>query len=264
MAPVSDRAATLEFLDKTAVITIVNHDEPGNSRQHSKLLAALLEEVAQHNEVLVTLIIGNGRDFSAYVMPPSCSRASAKRWNSCASMINPSPAIRGSDTSRYHPNSLLLNEFGLSEVFHSHPKLLVIALNGPVVGLFTAAVAHADLIYATFETYLLNPFLTPDLTTYDNSSINFINCIKSFVAKYTSQSSLRISAKKLNHVGFVNKLFNTKDDYNRFKQMVLNEIKHQLDAQVIHEAFGGESKFNLRKPAAESARLDRGGKIYKL
>ncbi|KFZ17698.1 hypothetical protein V501_01601, partial [Pseudogymnoascus sp. VKM F-4519 (FW-2642)] len=250
--------------DKTAVITIVNRDEPSNSRRHSKLLAALLEEVAQHNEVLVTLIIGNGRTFSAYGMPLSCSRASAKRWNSCASMINPSPAIRGSDASRYHPNSLLLNEFSLSEVFHSHPKLLVTALNGPVVGLFTAAVAHADLIYATLGTYLLNPFLTPDLTTYDKSSINLINCIKSFVAKYTSQSSPRISAKKLNHVGFVNKLFDAGDDHNRFKQMVLNEIRHQLDAQIIHEAFGGESKFGLQKPAAESARIERGPKIHKL
>ena len=69
----------------------------------------------------------------------------------------------------------------LTQAFIEHPKLLVVALNGPAIGLSAgifavflsrgeaygntcffalALIAHADIIYAVDSTFLLTPFST--------------------------------------------------------------------------------------------------------
>ena len=45
-----------------------------------------------------------------------------------------------------------------TQAFYSHKKILVTALNGPVVGLSAALIAHSDFIYAAPHAFLLCPF----------------------------------------------------------------------------------------------------------
>jgi peroxisomal 3,2-trans-enoyl-CoA isomerase len=60
------------------------------------------------------------------------------------------------------PNQLLqtfvANNLNITHAFATHPKILVIGLNGPVIGLTAALVAFADFIYCAPSTFLLTPF----------------------------------------------------------------------------------------------------------
>jgi peroxisomal 3,2-trans-enoyl-CoA isomerase len=59
---------TVEYSGRTAIITLNNQRKLNALNQDEFYrLAAILREVAQHDEVLVTLLTGKGRFFSACV-----------------------------------------------------------------------------------------------------------------------------------------------------------------------------------------------------
>lgn len=70
------QTVTVEYNDNLAIVTLNNQEKLNAlSQEDYYKLATTLREIAQHDEVLVTLLIGKGRFFSAYVpYPPSIQR----------------------------------------------------------------------------------------------------------------------------------------------------------------------------------------------
>jgi Enoyl-CoA hydratase/carnithine racemase len=66
----SDPAIKIEYRGRLAIVTINNEKKLNalNGNQYYALAQAL-REVATHDEVYITLLIGKGRYFSAYALP---------------------------------------------------------------------------------------------------------------------------------------------------------------------------------------------------
>ncbi|UZP43539.1 hypothetical protein NXS19_011351 [Fusarium pseudograminearum] len=148
-------------------------------------LARTLQEVSNHDEVVATVLTGTGRFFSA-----------------------------GADVN-----------MNLARAFYTHPKILVVALNGPVVGMAAALIAFADFIYCTPETYLLTPFASLGLISEGVSSIAFAERMGISKANEALILSKRISSKELLQAGFVNQIFDCPAE--SFRTEVLKEVKER-------------------------------------
>ena len=69
----SDSVISVSYQGRLAVITIDNQKKLNAlSRAQYYDLASKMREVATHDEVYITLLIGKGRYFSAYVCPKDC------------------------------------------------------------------------------------------------------------------------------------------------------------------------------------------------
>lgn len=67
----ADPVISVEYKGRVAIITI-NNDKKLNALSQGQYyeLGQTLQEVAKHDEVFVTVLIGKGRYFSAYVLYP--------------------------------------------------------------------------------------------------------------------------------------------------------------------------------------------------
>ncbi|KAE8421390.1 ClpP/crotonase-like domain-containing protein [Aspergillus pseudocaelatus] len=268
----ANHAVSAEYEGKIAIVTL---DKPKklNALSHDDYyhLATVLRGIAQKDTVLVTLLIGTGRFFSAG-----------------ADVRGQSPDdLGGVDIRRYWLPALVVNNIDLADAFYSHPKILVTALNGPVIGLSAALIAHSDLIFATPETYLLTPFSSLGLVTEGGSSIAFARRMGLSKAKEALLFSRRINIEELKQTGFVNRVLDTAGA-GQFKGRVLQEIHSYLgdhlngssmleikkllrepgdrdfNAQAAREFFGGLRRFAEGIPQAEFKKIASGAKKHKL
>ncbi|PNP60892.1 hypothetical protein FNYG_14379 [Fusarium nygamai] len=70
---------------------------------------------------------------------------------------------------------LVNNNLDVATAFYSHSKILVTALNGPVLGLSAALISHSDFIYAVPDAYLLTPFSSLGLVAEGGDSVAFVH-----------------------------------------------------------------------------------------
>lgn len=177
----------------------------------------------------------------------------------------------------------------LSHAFYAHPKILVVALNGPAVGLSAALTGFADFVYAVPHAFLLTPFSSLGLVSEGNASIGFVTRLGIAKANEALIMSKRISSEELVQTGYVNKLFNFgKEDSAKFLEAVLNEVddrlgdhlnqesmlkikaliqapyREKLDAQGVAEVFGGMARFMDGIPQEQFRRLAAKEKKHKL
>jgi Delta3-Delta2-enoyl-CoA isomerase len=127
--------------------------------------------------------------------------------------------------------------FDVSEAFYSHPKILVVALNGPVVGLSAALVAHADFIYAMPHVYLLAPFSSLGIPAEGGASVVFAQRMGVARAHEALLMSRRITCEQLLRSGFLNEVFDTGGDRDEFVARVLHEIDTHLGPQINKTAL---------------------------
>lgn len=124
----------------------------------------------------------------------------------------------------------------LVNLFHNHKKILVAALNGPVVGLSAALTALCDLIYCNDEkkVFMLTPFSNLGLVAEGSSSATLffrLGWSKSAEALLLSKP---ISGEDLNKLGYFNKVFTGKGlTTEQFNEEVYKEIAEKLDG--LHE-----------------------------
>jgi peroxisomal 3,2-trans-enoyl-CoA isomerase len=181
------------------------------------------------------------------------------------------------------------NNIFLTHAFYSHPKILVIALNGPAVGLSAALTGFGDFIYATPHTFLLTPFTSLGLVTEGNASMGFVQRLGISKANEALIMSKRITIDELVQTGYVNKVFNFgKEESDKFLDAVLAEVgdrlgphlnkdsmikvkalirapyKEKLDAQGVSEVLGGLQRFMLGIPQEEFRKIAAGEKKHKL
>lgn len=193
----------------------------------------------------------------------------------------------GTDAHRHWLRTFVANNLNITQAFYSHPKILVAALNGPAIGLSAALVAFADFIYCTPHTFLLTPFSSLGLVAEGGASRAFVQRMGIAKANEALIMSKRIPAEELLQVGFVNKIFDTKDDA-KFRELVFEEIDQRLgshligdsltkikalirrpereilDAQTVAEVFGGWERFDAKIPQEEFRKIAAGEKRHKL
>jgi peroxisomal 3,2-trans-enoyl-CoA isomerase len=190
---------------------------------------------------------------------------------------------------RQYLQSFVSNNLYVTQAFYSHPKILITALNGPVVGLSAAMIAHSDFIYAAPHTFLLTPFTSLGLVAEGGASLAFVQRLGISKANEALIMSKRISCEELVHTGFVNKVFDVaKGDDEKFLKLVLEEIDERLgshlnqdsvvkikqmiqhprrkeyDAQGVVEVLGGLERFVAGVPQEEFRKIAMGEKKHKL
>ena len=202
-------------------------------------------------------------------------------------MGSQSPIPEGVDARRHWLAALAINNIELADAFYSHPKILVTALNGPVIGLSAAMISHSDLIFATPGTYLLTPFSSLGLVTEGGASVAFVRRMGISKAKEALLFSRKITVEELKQTGFVNEIIDATGD-EKFRESVLNELKarigdhlvgssildikkllrgpndREFNDQAVKEFLGGLRKFAEGGPQAEFQKIASGQKRHKL
>lgn len=272
----SDRVITVEYLDRVAVITIDNVIKLNAlSQQHYYELAQSLRHIAQTESIFVTVVIGRGCYFSA---------------GADVSLAKNTPT--GSDAHRYWLQSFAANNLYVANAFYTHPKILVSALNGPVIGLSAALVAFSDFVYAAPHTFLLTPFSSLGLVAEGGASRALVQRLGISKANEALIMSHKISSEELLATGFVNKIFDQVGTHvgedEKFKRLVLQEVDDKLgshligdsllgikklirgpemdllDGQNAREVFAGLERFAAGIPQGEFRKLASGEKRHKL
>lgn len=184
------------------------------------------------------------------------------------------------------------NNVDVTRTFYNHSKILIVALNGPAVGLSAALIAHADFIYAAPHAFLLTPFSSLGLVAEGGASRAFVERLGIAKANEALIMSKRITCDELVATGFVNKVVTapsgSKEDSAGFLKNVLAEVEDRLgthlnqssllkikelvrrpereilDRQNGIEAFMGLERFLMGVPQEEFRKLATGEKKHKL
>ena len=189
-------------------------------------------------------------------------------------------------SQREMASTFVSNNLSVTRAFYLHPKILITALNGPVIGLTAALIAHSDFIFCTAASYLLTPFTSLGLVTEGAASKAFVERMGIAKANEALIMSKRIPADELLQAGFVNKIFESSGD--AFQKQVLEEIEGRLGGHLnsesllrvkelirrptrdameranVEEVFGGVRRFASGVPQEEFRRIGSGEKRHKL
>ena len=272
--PPPDPRLTLTTKDRIAIITINNPTKLNALTQDLYYhLGQLLRSVATLPHISITVLTGIGRYFSA---------------GADVSVSRPTPNSTN-DVHRETLRNIVSNNLEVAHAFYTHPKILITALNGPVIGLSAALVAHSDFIYCTPHTFLLAPFTSLGLVAEGAASRAFVQRLGISKANEALIMSKRITAEELLACGFVNKVFETgKDKQERFFAEVMREVRERLgdhlngeslvkvkdlirkperrvmDEQNVAEVFGLLERFTSGVPQEEFRKIASGEKRHKL
>ncbi|KAH8176612.1 enoyl-CoA hydratase/isomerase domain-containing protein [Sarocladium implicatum] len=221
----TESAIELEYRGRYAILTINRPSKLGAlSRMQYYELGQKLREVAEHDEVYVTILVGKGRFFSAGI-DTSTPRAKPQKDN---------PNLLHKDLL----TGLIPFNMNITRAFSQHPKILVVGLNGPVVGLSAALIAHADFIYCAPHSYLFTPFTSLGLGAEGGASLAFVQRLGIAKAKEALIMSKRITAPELERCGFVNGIIDVEKAQDElFAEKVLEEVKERLGEHLIGDSL---------------------------
>ncbi|KAK1831735.1 ClpP/crotonase [Podospora conica] len=234
----SPSVISVDYRGRVAVITINNPQKLNalNQQQYYDLSQAL-REVATHDEVFITVLIGKGRYFSAGA--------------DVTTLTSSSPDT--TDTRQLWLRSFVAYNLNITQAFYSHPKILVAALNGPAIGLSAALIAHADFVYARGpSTFLLTPFSSLGLVAEGGASRALVQRLGVAKANEALIMSKRISLGELVQTGFVNKVFEGREveGDEGFERAVLGEVEERLGEHLVGESLLGIKEL-IRGPERE-------------
>ncbi|KAH7357359.1 putative enoyl-CoA isomerase [Pyrenochaeta sp. MPI-SDFR-AT-0127] len=270
----TDSAITLTVEGNISVITL-NLPKKLNALTTSLYyrLGSLVREADTNPDTLVTLIIGTGRFFSAGADLQASPATAAK--------------LTEDEPRKAWLPALVTNTVDVPSAFFSHSKVLICALNGPVLGLSAALISHADFIYAVPQAYLLTPFGSLGLVSEGGASTAFLHRMGVGLANEALLKGRKIAADELKAVGFVNNIVPAKDEHE-FRARVLEDVKDSFGAHLVpssvietkrimrrsvireqealalDELFTGVKRFAEGIPQAEMKKIMTGQKKHKL
>ncbi|KAJ9361598.1 hypothetical protein DTO027B9_759 [Paecilomyces variotii] len=273
----NEEVVTVKYQDRIAIITLNNASKLNALTQDQySLLGERMREVAARDDIFITVLTGTGRFFSAG------ADVNASRPGATLSSTDRRDILRG----------FVVNNIDLTRTFYTHPKILVVALNGPAVGLSAALTAFGDFIYAAPHTFLLTPFSSLGLVAEGGASRAFVERLGISKANEALIMSKRITCDELVATGFVNKVLTPqsgkKDDSDGFLKLVLEEVEERLGAHLSQtsllkikelirrpereildrqnglEAFMGMERFLQGIPQEEFKKIASGQKRHKL
>lgn len=215
-----------------AIITINNEKKLNAMNQDNYYtLSKYLREVAEREDVTVTVMTGKGRYFSAG-----------------ADVTIDRKAPTNEDAYRASLKNFVSNNLNVTQAFYTHPKILVAALNGPAIGLSAALTGWADFIYAAPHTFLLTPFSSLGLVSEGGASVGFVQRMGISKANEALIMSKRLSCEELVQCGFVNKVIDTKPtEQEKFLDLVLKEVDDRLGEHLVPGSLT-RIKALIRKP----------------
>lgn len=184
----------------------------------------------------------------------------------------------------------MANNLNITQAFYSHSKILVTALNGPVVGIAAALISFSDFIYCVPHTYLLTPFSSLGLIAEGGASVGFVRRMGVGKANEALLTSRKVPATELLASGFANKIFDDcgKGEDAKFRSLVLRHVddilgKHlvassltetkaliaapmrrDIDSSVVAELIGGLRRTTAGIPQREFEKIRTGAKRHKL
>ncbi|EED19309.1 peroxisomal D3,D2-enoyl-CoA isomerase [Talaromyces stipitatus ATCC 10500] len=273
---------TLTYQDRIAIVTL-NRPEVLNALDGDAyyLLGERLREVDKRDDIYITILTGKGRFFSA---------GADIRGNGVSRRAD--NTLSEEEQRREIMRSFLVNNLDITRTVYNHSKILVVALNGPVVGLTAAIISFADFIYAAPHTFLLTPFSSLGLVAEGGASRGFVQRLGISKANEALLMSRRITCEELVSTGFVNKVIpapsGRNNDSDGFLKAVLAEVDDRLglhlnqtsllgikrlirqpereilDRQNLLEVFGGVDRFVAGYPQEEFRKLATGEKKHKL
>lgn len=269
-----ENAVLYEVRNKVAIITL-NLPKVYNALGYEEYqrLDELMQKAARDPNTLVTLIQGTGKFFSA----------GANVRGGAASRPVADPSLSEEDQYIQQRRSFI-SSFGarnlsITETFFNHPKVLVVALNGPVIGLSAALVALADFVYAVDSAYLLTPFANIGLVAEGAASYTLVQRLGWSKANEALLASKPISAQDLYARGFINELYPAAefspeqlnkhvfnliektfytldgDSVKDIKKLIRRSTEQQLNDSNHAEVMGGIEKFSRGIPQKRFAAL---------
>lgn len=265
-----------EVRDKVAIITL-NLPKGLNSLNNDQylLLGILVERANDDPNTIVTFIRSTGRYFSA--------GANVKDLN----LVNKKESKSQVEETDYWLSKFTARNAYLTTVFHDHSKILMVALNGPVVGLSSALVALCDFVYAiNNKVFLLTPFANLGLVSEGAAGATLVHRLGLSTANEALLLSRPISAERLHQLGFINKIYNL-NDTEKFNDLVLEEFWSKVkdldpvsikDIKTIiksnfltdlqktnaQEIIGGLTKFLQHKPQKRFLQVAKKERNHKL
>ncbi|KAF7846337.1 hypothetical protein BT93_L4523 [Corymbia citriodora subsp. variegata] len=264
---------TFKTQGRIAIITLnIPKKLNAMTQDHYYRVAMLLHEIAARDDIVITILTGNGRFFSA---------------GADVSISRDTP--QNEDTKRHFLKSFVANNLHTTHAFYTHPKILITALNGPAVGLSAALTAFSDFIYAAPHAFLLTPFTSLGLVAEGGASRAFVQRLGISKANEALIMSKRLTCDELTQVGYVNKVFDVKPgESDKFLELVLAEVEDRLglhlnqeslvkvkalirkpeidtlDKMGVAEVFGGLERFVKGIPQEEFRKIGSGEKKHKL
>jgi peroxisomal 3,2-trans-enoyl-CoA isomerase len=168
--------------------------------------------------------------------------------------VEPTGTIDLGEKRRQFVSSLAVNNLDFSRTIYMHPKILIVALNGPAVGLSAAIIAHADFIYAAPHAYVLTPFSSLGLVAEGGASRAFVKRLGISKANKALLMGKRIQSEELLSTGFIDKIISvasgSQDDSEGFLKAVLAEVDDALGPH-LHDWSLLKTKELIRQPERE-------------
>lgn len=212
-----DNSILYEVCDRITVITLnlPNKLNALNGAQYLQL-AKYLQEADDEEDTICTLIQSTGRYFSAG-----------------ANFADKAVTSGHEDvfSHEFWLKSFTGRNVYLTDLLHNHKKVLVAALNGPVIGLSSAVVALCDLVYAIDErkVNLLAPFSNLGLVAEGATSATFFARLGWSKASEALLFAKPVSGADLNRVGFFNKVYSDKNySVEEFNKEVFEDLKRSF------------------------------------
>lgn len=213
-----EEVITYEVKDRITVITLNIPDKLNalNGAQYLQL-GKYLVEADEEEDTVCTLIQSTGRYFSAG-----------------ANFAD--KALTEGDPAEVFSHEFWLKGFAgrnvwLTDLCHNHKKVLVAALNGPVIGLSAAIVSLCDLVYAIDEekVNLLAPFSNLGLVAEGATSVTLFHRLGWSRSAEALLFAKPVSGQDLNRLGFFNRTYNGQNlSTEEFNKTVFEDLKVQF------------------------------------
>ncbi|KAG7195921.1 uncharacterized protein KQ657_002307 [Scheffersomyces spartinae] len=218
-----------EVRGKVAIITLNSPEERNSlSMKQYYLLGKLMEKADKDPNTVVTIFQSTGKYFST---------GASTNDDDFNELGETDPSRQSEDFWMRH---FLARNVWLTDIFHNHSKVLVGALNGPVIGLSTGLFSHCDLIYAmdTSKVYLLAPFANLGLVGEGAACATLFLRLGWSKASEALLFSRPIRGPDLKALGFINQSFdgqfNSTEEFNEgiYKQ-VIEQFDHLYPPSIL-------------------------------
>lgn len=213
-----------EVRGRTAIITLNLPSKLNalNGEQYLKL-GKFVERANEEEGTVATIIQSTGRFFSAGA---NFSDKNLQQAN-----------LEEVFSHEYWLNRFVARNTWLTNLFNDHKKILVAAVNGPVIGLSTALLLLCDLVYVhnIEKFYLLAPFANLGLVAEGGSSASLFLRLGWSKASEALLLAKPISGQDCLNAGFINKHYNGKfgNNTDEFNQQVFKDVTNAFEN--LHE-----------------------------
>ncbi|KAJ3169950.1 hypothetical protein HDU88_000592 [Geranomyces variabilis] len=199
-------------------------------------LPVALKLAGDDKSTMVTVLTGNGRFFSSGADVTETPREP------------PPPLSDTSATRAYYRRRWDATIAPTALAAIDHPKVLVAALNGPVVGVAAALVAHADLIYVADTATLHAPFVQLGISPEAGSSFALLKRMGHAKGMEALLLAKKFTAQELLDCGFANEIFPTDGFHNSVQTSLATAVRAAhpsslvVTKQLVHAPFKKEQR----------------------